>query len=332
MISHPQCHIWHKLTQQNSLVEFIDVTLRGCGQVMFQNNPLTGLLFFIAIFLGAYFEGMLYVGLACLLGTLVATLTAYCYRLDKASLQAGLFGYNGCLVGIGLATFLTPSFYLWLMVILGSIVSVITTKALVNLLKGWGLSALTAPFVLVTWTILLASYTFFGIKGVALPHPFMPTQFTAPSTVYLPYTSIIIPDIFRGVSEVFLLSSMAVGIIFVIGLAVNSIWAAVYALLGSFISVIASYFLQANPETINTGLYSFSAVLTAIAIGCTFNTPSIRVTLYTIIGVIFTVFVQGALDTALAPLGIPTLTMPFVLATWLFLITNKDFITTATSD
>lgn len=317
---------WNRLVEQNLIVQFIDVTLRGCGQVMFQNNPITGLLFFIAIFLGAYFEAMPHAGFMCLLATVVSTLTACLYQLDKESLRAGLYGYNGCLVGIGLATFLSPSFYLWIIVIVGSVVSVIATKSLANFLKNWGVAALTAPFVLVTWTILLASYTFLSIKGIALHHPVIPTQFADASVQVAPQLDVLIPDIFRGVSEVFLLSSISVGIIFIIGLAVNSIWAAIYAVLGAFISIMTAYFLQANHDSINVGLYSFSAVLTAIALGCTFNKPSARVTIYTIIGVVFTVFVQGALDTALTPIGIPTLTMPFVLATWLFLVPNKDFI------
>lgn len=318
---------WNKLTEQHIIIQFIDVTLRGCGQVMFQNNPLTGLLFFIAIFLGAFFEGMPHAGFACLLGTIVATLTAYLYNLDKPSLNAGLYGYNGCLVGIGLATFLNPSFYLWIVVIFGAMVSVIATKSLANFLKGWGVAALTAPFVLVTWTILLASYTFFGIKGITLPHPMAPEQFTTTQAQYLPYLNELVPDTFRGISEVFLLSSISVGIIFVIGLAVNSISAALYGILGSVLSILASYALQADIASINVGLYSFSAVLTGIAIGATFNQPNLRVTIYAIIAIIFTVFVQGALDTALAPIGIPSLTMPFVLATWLFLVPNKDFMT-----
>ena len=44
---------WTQLANGNVVIEFIDVTLRGCAQVMFQNNPLTGLLFFAAIFVGA---------------------------------------------------------------------------------------------------------------------------------------------------------------------------------------------------------------------------------------------------------------------------------------
>ena len=48
---------WSQLANGNALLGFIDVTLRGCAQVMFQNNPLTGLLFFAAIFVGAFAEG-----------------------------------------------------------------------------------------------------------------------------------------------------------------------------------------------------------------------------------------------------------------------------------
>ena len=34
---------WNALASQNPVIHFIDVCLRGAGQVMFQNNPLTGL-------------------------------------------------------------------------------------------------------------------------------------------------------------------------------------------------------------------------------------------------------------------------------------------------
>lgn len=316
-------HGWNNLVEHNIFIQFIDVTLRGCAQVMFQNNPLTGLLFFIAIFLGGFFENIPQIGIACLLGTVVATLTAYISKLDVKSLRAGLYGYNGCLVGVALPTFLEPSFFLWGVIVMGSIVSVIATIALADLLKNWKVAALTAPFVFVTWTILLASYSFFSIKGVALPHPELPAQYVNTAHIF-PYISQLVPDLFRGVSEVFLLSSVIVGALFVVGLAVSSIWAAVFAVLGSLLAFAVATFLKADYASIHTGLYSFSAVLTAIALGSTFNKPSIRVALYTIIGVIFTVFLQGALNVALAPIGIPTLTMPFVLATWLFLVPNQD--------
>lgn len=82
---------WNKLAGSNPVIHFIDITLRGCAQVMFQNNPLTGLFFFAAIFIGAYSEGIPAVGWGCLLGTVVSTLTAYVSKMDVTSLRAGLY-------------------------------------------------------------------------------------------------------------------------------------------------------------------------------------------------------------------------------------------------
>ena len=36
---------WKSMTDASALLRFVDINLRGAGQVMFQNNPLTGLLF-----------------------------------------------------------------------------------------------------------------------------------------------------------------------------------------------------------------------------------------------------------------------------------------------
>lgn len=318
---------WDSFIERNLFIQFIDVVLRGCGQVMFQNNPLTGLLFFIAIFIGGYSENLPQTGYACLLATACATLTAYLYKLDKTSLRAGIYGYNGCLVGVGLATFLNNSIYLWIVIIFASILSVIATQSLSNVLKIWKISPLTAPFVIVSWIILLSSYEFYSIKGIALPTPHNPIQYSNHMDIISAFSSLI-PDTLRGLSEVFLFSNMLVGIIFLIGLAVNSISSASYALLGSFLSIVAVIFLQSDINTINIGLYSFSAVLTGIALGSIFNQPSISVTIYTIIGVFLTIFIQAALDIALQPIGIPTLTMPFVLATWFLLNSNKEFTAT----
>lgn len=318
---------WNNFIERNLLIQFIDVVLRGCGQVMFQNNPLTGLLFFIAIFIGGYSENLPQTGYACLLATACATLTAYLYKLDKTSLRSGIYGYNGCLVGVGLATFLNNSIYLWIVIIFASILSVIATQSLSNFFKIWKLTPLTAPFVIVSWIILLSSYEFYSIKGIALPTPHNPIQYLNHVNTISAFSSLI-PDTLRGLSEVFLFSNMVVGIIFLIGLAVNSISSASYALLGSFLSIVAVIFLQSDINTINIGLYSFSAVLTGIALGSIFNQPSISVTIYTIIGVFLTIFIQAALDIALQPIGIPTLTMPFVLATWFLLNSNKEFTAT----
>jgi urea transporter len=40
---------WEGLCADAPVLRFIDINLRGVGQVMFQHNPLTGLIFLVAI-------------------------------------------------------------------------------------------------------------------------------------------------------------------------------------------------------------------------------------------------------------------------------------------
>ena len=43
---------WEALCASSAILRFVDINLRGVGQVMFQDNPLTGLLFLAAVGLG----------------------------------------------------------------------------------------------------------------------------------------------------------------------------------------------------------------------------------------------------------------------------------------
>jgi urea transporter len=155
---------WKSLCASSRVLWFVDINLRGIGQVMFQDNPLTGALFLIAIAWGSYAAGVPQVAIAGVVAVIVATLTAQWLRVDDASLNAGLYGFNAVLVGLALATFLAPGPLLWVYVILGAAVSVVVMLATTNVVKPWG-GALTFPFVLTTWLLLLATYGFSGPRG-----------------------------------------------------------------------------------------------------------------------------------------------------------------------
>src|SRR5262245_24453696 len=62
----------------NPAIEVVGSLLRGVGQVMFQNNPITGLLFLVGIFINSYEYG-----LSALLGLVVATPAAYLLGADR---------------------------------------------------------------------------------------------------------------------------------------------------------------------------------------------------------------------------------------------------------
>ena len=116
---------WEKLCVSSAGLRFVDINLRGTGQVMLQDNPLSGALFLAAIAWGSFAAGAPRIAIGGILALLVATLTAYWVRADEKSLAAGLYGFNGILVGLALPTFLAPGPLLWAYVILGGAVSAI---------------------------------------------------------------------------------------------------------------------------------------------------------------------------------------------------------------
>ena len=315
---------WEQACASSRVLQFVDINLRGTAQVMFQNNPLTGVLFLAAVAWGSYAAGVPEVFGAGLLGLLSATLAAMWLRVDGEALAAGLYGYNGILVGLALATFLAPSLLLWCYVVLGSAVSVVAMLGTANVTRGWGVSALTFPFVIVTWLLLLASYAFAGLDSGALPFggEIVPLDAALTDPLHL---GAFIEGVFKSISQVFLKGDGISALLFLAGLAVSSVAAAVFALGGAVLAVIAAHLLGGESELISAGLLGFSPVLTAIALGTVFYRPSARVVAYAALGTVFTVIVQGAMNVAFTPLGIPALTAPFVLASWLFLLPKQHF-------
>ncbi len=313
---------WEARCEASAALRFVDMNLRGVGQVMFQDNPLTGLLFLAAIGWGSFAAGVPEVVLCGIVAVIVATLTAQWLRVDPEALRAGLYGYNGVLVGLALATFLAPGPLLWAYVVLGAAVSVVATLGTANAVKPWGVAALTFPFVLVTWLLLLATYGFEGLAGSALPAAAVVTPFESMAATRLEIGAFV-QGVLLSISQVFLKGSGVAALLLLAGLAVNSIAASVFALGGAIIAVIAAHALGAESDLISGGLLGFSPVLTAIALGTVFYTPGARVVAYAALGTVFTVVAQAAFNVALTPLAIPALTAPFVLVSWLFLLPRQ---------
>lgn len=82
---------------------FLDMSLRGAGQVFFQNSPVTGLCVLVAMFIQSTRVATHGV-MALVFGNLIAFLLGFDIELARS----GLFGYNSFLVGLALATFDDP--------------------------------------------------------------------------------------------------------------------------------------------------------------------------------------------------------------------------------
>lgn len=315
---------WTGLAARNPVASFIDINLRGAGQVIFQNNPLTGLLFIAAVLWGAVMAGAAQIAIGAIIALVIATVTAMILGADAASLKQGLFGFNGILVGAAVPTFLADGPSMWVLLVIGAAVSTVIMLAVSNVMRTWATPALTFPFVLTTWFLMLAAYSFGTVTIAGMGPPSLARAAAATATDPGVFSLPVIEAWLKGPAQVFLIDNWISGVLVVIGLAVSSLWAAGFALTGSAVAVFLALALGAGITDISAGLYGFSPVLTAVALGCVFYQPSLRVALYALLGTVFTVIVQAAMNAAFMPIGIPTFTAPFVFVTWLFLLPKAD--------
>jgi urea transporter len=316
---------WDRLTDDNWMIRFIDTLLRGAGQVLFQDNPVSGLFIVGGVTWGAVRASTPDVAIGVVVALIVSTVTAIILGLEEHPLRIGLYGYNGLLVGAAVPTFLHSSPMVWVYIVVGAAVSTVVMLATSQVFKTWGVAALTFPFVLTTWFLLLGSYQFARTRIESLPAPSLPIETTKTLGHVTINLSFLLETIFRNISQVFLINNWISGILILIGILASSRWSGWFALIGSGVALASALLLSAPGAAISAGLFGFSGVLTGIALGSVFYVPGWKVLGYTVLGVIFTVIVQGAFDTAVTPIGIPALTAPFVLTTWLFLLAKQKF-------
>lgn len=304
-------------TTLKSCFSAVKSVFTGIGQVMFQQSALTGLIFFLGILWGSYECHTPEVAWGGLLGTVAATLAGYLVTSDPQPGEQGLWGFNGVLVGCAFPTFLGNTWLVWIALVFCAMLSTWVRTALNNVMAPSKVNSLTFPFVLLTWVFLLAARYMDGLPITGLSIPELAEKFAY--HLDTSFGSLVIYWL-KGISQIFLINSWVTGIFFLVALAVCSRRAAVWAAIGSAISLAIAILYKADPSDIANGLFGFSPVLTAIAIGSTFNSPGLRTTLWTIVAVIATVFFQAGMDAFFEPLGLPTLTGPFCVATWLFLL------------
>lgn len=301
---------------------FLTTSLKGAGQVFFMGNALTGLFFLVAIGYASYATGVWATTIGAVLGLIIATLTAKALEYDEASVQAGLFGFNGILVGIALPTFIAASPLLWLYIVIGAAVSTIVTASFAaTLTKSWGIPGSTGPFVLTTWLLLAGAYSF-GSLQVTGNAPKLASDYVQ-GTASIPAVMELLDIFFRNIGQVFLLGDTISGVIILVGIFIASRPAGIAAMAGSAIALVMAIVMRADPATVSQGLYGFSPVLTAMAVGVIFMKTSTKVVLYAGIATVMTVFVQGALDVIMAPSGLPSFTAPYVLTMYLFIAPKK---------
>ncbi len=294
-------------------LEPLRAVLRGISQVMLLNHALTGALFLLGLCLAS-----LTIGAATALGAAAGTLTARAFGTPKAELEAGLHGFNGALVGVTLVTFFEPRPLIWAVLLFAAASSTVVAVGLTRWLSASKLPALTAPFVLVAWATIAAQTQLTRLSPPPLSALTDSAEASAMSATALG------EGLVRGVAQVFLQDNLATGALFILGLLVASRLACGAAIVGSGLGLATALGLGAPEQALRSGLFGYNAALTAIAL-CLLLPPRRGTFAYAAAASAVSAVITAAAAPLLAPLGLPALTAPFVVVTWLALLAAPGF-------
>jgi urea transporter len=135
-------------------IDMLSASSNSFGQVMFQENRITGLFFLLGILVNNKLMAI-YAVYAAVLGSL----TGWLFSEPFSTINAGLMGYNAILCAIALTGKKWRDF-LWITI-------AISLSTLLNIaLATTGIITLTAPFVLAVWVILVLKQKTQGIQQI----------------------------------------------------------------------------------------------------------------------------------------------------------------------
>ncbi len=276
---------------RNYLSALVKEIFKGIGQIMLQENALTGLLFTVGIFVGS-----VNMGLAALLGTAVATVFARLLGYERLAIEKGLFGFNAALVGVGVLLLLQPVLLTWLLVVIGAMASTL----LQQLFYTRKIAVFTLPFVLVTWLIFLAA------KWL------MPELLVISAPDFSIFEGSNLFFSIRGFGQVIFQGHIISGILFFVAVFIHSPLAGLYGLAGATLSGLVALGVGMPIDAIGMGLFSYNAVLTAIV----FAGPQLRDGVWGMLAVLLSLGIGMLMFTH----NLLQLTFPFVAAAFLTLL------------
>ena len=298
----------HRLINQ-PVLDFINYNLRGIGQVIFVNNPVSGLLILLALFIQSPWMGWM-----SLLGVVSSTVMAIALKLDLGNIRNGIYGYNGILVGAALATFGSGGNgngnLVWAMAI--ALLAAITTVMLKTFGVWWATTfnspPLTLPFNFVTLIFLSLV--------AAIPQSIfdLGTTTTNNVTTTLDPTRLLTSSPINF-GQVFLADNLIPGSLILLAVALCTPLGALVGLIGSVLGIVSALILGIVPNDIYAGLWGYNSLLAAMAIGGIFYTPNLRSFLAAVGSAFLSALAIPIIAIAMNPLGLPVLTLPFCLVT-----------------
>ncbi|KAM9446487.1 urea transporter 2-like [Clarias gariepinus] len=301
------------------VLQIFDWVLRGAAQVMLVNNPLSGLIIFAGLILQNRWWA-----LNGFVGTLFATISALILKQNRGTIAAGLYGYNGILVGLLMAVFSDAGdWYWWLLLpnIFMSMTCPIVSSALASINSQWDLPVLNLPFNMLLCIHMVAT----GHYNLHFPQVLIQPQTSVPNITWseLDY-SLLFRSIPVGIGQVYGCDNPWTGGIFIVALFISSPITCVHAVIGSAVGMVSGLALAAPFQNIYIGLWGYNCALSCIAIGGMYYAITWQVHLLSIACAFFCAYLSSAIGNVMATFRLPICAWPFCLSVLTFLLITTE--------
>ncbi|MGN5594799.1 urea transporter [Stutzerimonas nitrititolerans] len=266
--------------------------LNGFSQIFLQAHPGCGLLILLAIALHA--PGLM---IGATVGALVGTFSAVALGYRKSDIAIGLYGYNAALLGLLFVLLLGLSALTLGLIALGSVVTNLLQVRLMAAMRerNW-LPGFTLPFVLFGWLAL----TLAGALDLVTP-----ARLDAP--LILDGQGLLFA-VASGIGQVIFLSQPLAGLLLLVAVWLADRRAAAWMLCGSVGGLALVLAAGGSEQQALAGLAGYNPALAALAVSQVH-----RSWVAPLLAIIAAVLLRAGFDR----LGLPPLTMPFIMACWL---------------
>ena len=279
-------------------LQYLRAVLNGFSQIVLQAHPGCGLLVLLALGLQA---PTLMIG--AMFGVLVATLGAAARGYRPCDIEIGLYGYNAALIGVLCVWLLGLSVFSLGLVAFGSMISnPLQARLLAAVRERNGLPGFTLPFILFGWSVL---------ASVDAPELATPNWLDVP--LRIDGLGLLLATA-CGIGQILFLGQPLAGLSLLIAVWLADRRAAGWMVCGSAAGVALGLAAGADEQQVLAGLSGYNPALAAIAVSQVQRSPWAP-----LLAILAAVLIKPAFDR----LGLPALTLPFILACWLVALGSR---------
>ncbi|MEK6704229.1 MAG: urea transporter [Bdellovibrionota bacterium] len=285
---------------------FFIALLKSYAQIFFSYNVVFGLCVLTVTFLVPS------LGIYGILGACFTNIWAIVLGLNINGINAGLYGFNGVLLGLALGTRFELTFELILLLFIGGLLTTFIAEFIRHVFeRSLQIPAMSLPFTLVTWLVLLASINIGKLTAITNLQPFL--------QINTGITHSIIGSFLSNLSAILFHPDPIAGAAIAVSLLIISPISLLLLIIGFVVGLFIHDCLGLDERLIETQFVGFNYMFSALAVGGIFTIPCPGSILLAAITAASTVIITCALDYIL-PSDLPVLAFPLNFTAMLVLL------------